>query len=313
MILVTGGTGFIGQVLIRQLVEEGRQVRTLIRPSGKTPGLPKGVSVDVAISSIYDENNMRSALIGVDTVYHLVGGEWEGVETDLDLVEINGIRTLLQIGVETGLKRIFYLSHIGADRASAYPVLKVKGIVEEHIRKSGIEYTIIRSGLVFGPGDNFTTTLAKLISISPYLVPIPGKGDTMVQPIWVEDLATCLAWAIENEDTLNQTFELGGPESISIGDIYQKIIRVLDLRRWVFHMQPSYMRIATIAAEYFFPWLPFSIYWIDYLAANRTTNVDSVTRWFGVLPARFSHHLDHLQQVNWRQEVIRDIFSGRRG
>ena len=83
MILVTGGTGFIGQALIRHLVEERRAVRTLIRPSSASPNLPKGVPVKAAISSITDERNLRAALVGVDTVIHLVGGEWLGARGDL--------------------------------------------------------------------------------------------------------------------------------------------------------------------------------------------------------------------------------------
>lgn len=311
MILVTGGTGFIGQTLVHHLVEDGREVRTLLHPSRRTPNLPKGVSVDVAISSIYDERNLRSAMIGVDTIYHLVGGEWKGVRADLDQIEIAGIRTLLEVAQEAGVKRLFYVSHLGANRASAYPIFKVKGIVEEYIRKGGIDYTIIRSGLVFGPGDNFTTELAKLISLSPYLVPIPNEGSTFVQPIWVEDLVTCLLWSLDIEDTINQTYELGGPEFISMRDVYAEVIKAMGVRRRVFNMQPAHMRIAAVMAEYFLPWLPHSVYWLDYLASNRTCEIDSVTRWFGVLPARFSQHLDHLKEVNWQRQILREIFQRR--
>ncbi len=311
MILVTGGTGFIGQALVKHLVDDGREVRTLLHPSRRTPDLPKGVPVDVAISNIYDERNMRSAMIGVDTVYHLVGGEWKGVRADLDQIEIAGIRTLLDVAREAGVKRLFYVSHLGANRASAYPIFKVKGIVEEYIRKGGIDYTIIRSGLVFGQGDNFTTELAKLISLSPYLVPIPNEGSAFVQPIWVEDLVTCLMWSLDMEQTINQTYELGGPEFISMKDVYNEVIKALGIRRRVFNMQAAHMRIAAIMAEYFLPWLPHSVYWLDYLAANRTCEIDSVTRWFGVLPARFTQHLDHLKAINWQRQLMREIFQRR--
>lgn len=311
MILVTGGTGFIGQALVHHLVENDREVRTLLHPSRRTPNLPKGISVDVAISDIYDERNLRSAMIGVDTVYHLVGGEWKGVRADLDQIEIAGIRTLLDVAREAGVKRLFYVSHLGANRASAYPIFKVKGIVEEYIRKGGIDYTIIRSGLVFGRGDNFTTELAKLISLSPYLVPIPNEGNTFVQPIWVEDLVTCLLWSLDMDETINQTYELGGPEFLSLHDVYAEVIKSMGVRRRIFNMQPAHMRIAAIIAEYFLPWLPHSVYWLDYLAANRTCEIDSVPHWFGVLPARFSQHLDHLKDVNWQRQLFNELFQRR--
>ncbi len=311
MILVTGGTGFIGQALIRHLVEDGRSVRTLLRPSRQTPDLPVGVPVEVAISSISDERSLRTAVVGVETIYHLVGGEWEGVRADLTEVEIEGVKTLIRVARDAGVKRMVYLSHIGADRASAYPVFKVKGIVEEFIRKSEIDYTIIQSGLVYGQNDNFTTALAKLVTLFPFIFLVPGKGDTLVQPIWVEDLVTCLVWALDIDEALNQTLRIGGPEFISIHSVIEEVMNVIGIKRRIVGLQPSYMRIAGVLLEYFFPFMPFSVYWIDYLAANRTCEIDSVPRLFGLLPVRFSRHLGHLRGNKWRQLVFQDMSRRR--
>jgi NADH dehydrogenase len=307
MILVTGGTGFIGQALIRHLVEDGRKVRTLLRPSHRTPDLPVGVPVEVAISSISDERSLRAAVVGVETIYHLVGGEWQGVRADLTQIEIEGVKALIQVASEAGVKRIVYVSYIGADRASAYPVFKVKGIVEEFIRKCGLDYTIIQSGLVYGKNDNFTTALAKLLALYPFFFLVPGKGDTLVQPIWVEDLVTCLVWALDLDEALNQTLRIGGPEFLSIQTVIEEVIEVLGVKRRVVGLQPSYMRIAGVLLEYFFPFMPVSVYWIDYLAANRTCEIDSVPRLFGLLPVRFSRHLGHLRGQKWRRLVLRDL------
>ncbi|MGD8457791.1 MAG: NAD(P)H-binding protein [Anaerolineales bacterium] len=311
MILVTGGTGFIGQALIYHLVEDGKAVRTLLRPSSQTPELPVGVPVEVAISSIFDERSLRAAVVGVDTIYHLVGGEWQGVHVDLTQIEIEGIKTLIRVAGEAGVKQIIYLSHLGADRASAYPVFKVKGIVEEYIRRSELDYTIIQSGLVFGKDDNFTTPLAKLLTLFPFIFLVPGKGETLVHPIWVEDLVTCLSWAPDIEEAHNQTLRIGGPEFLSIQSIIEEVMGGIGIKRRVVGLQPSYMRIAGVFLEYFFPRLPLSVYWIDYLAVNRTCEIDSVPRLFGLLPVRFSQHLGHLQGINWRQLALRELGQRR--
>jgi NADH dehydrogenase len=79
MILVTGGTGFIGQVLVRQLVSLGYPVRLLLNPSMVSPHIPRGVPVDVAIAGIQDERNLRAAMKGVRTIFHLIGTEWNGI------------------------------------------------------------------------------------------------------------------------------------------------------------------------------------------------------------------------------------------
>ncbi len=95
MILVTGGTGFIGRALIRHLVDNGYQVRTLIRPSAESPRLPKGVPVEVAVASFNDQRGLRAALVGVDTVYHLAGVERRGVHADLLENDIQGTQAVV--------------------------------------------------------------------------------------------------------------------------------------------------------------------------------------------------------------------------
>jgi hypothetical protein len=185
--------------------------------------------------------------------------------------------------------------------------LKVKGIVEELIKKSGIDYTIIRSGLVFGPNDNFTVGLAKLISLAPYFVPLPGDGNQLVQPIWIEDLATCLTWALDMDELKDHTIRIGGPEFLSIREIFEFVIKTTGMKKRFFNIQTSFIRVVAVFGEYFLPKLPHSIYWLDYLTSSRTSEFDSVSKIFGLLPVRFSQHLDHLKDVNWRREVRKDI------
>lgn len=312
MILVTGGTGFVGQVLIRHLVENGYAVRTLLRPSKVTPNLPKQVPVDIALANITDEESVRAALVGVDTVYHLVGGEWLGTSADLAQIDIEGTRVLVRMAEEAGVRRIVYLSHIGADRASAYPVMQVKGIAEEFIRKGSMEHTIIRSGMVFGAGDHFTVNFVRLLRAFPFIFPLPSRGASLLQPLWVEDLATCLVWAMENKALIGQTVEIGGPEFLSIRTIAEMLMKKIGIRRRLVFMQPAYMRIVAVQMEYFFANLPISSYWIDYLAVNRTTDIDAITRVFGLLPARFEQQLDYLKQENYRQAAFQAWFGRRK-
>jgi NADH dehydrogenase len=298
MILVTGATGFIGQALIRHLLAEEQRVRAVIRPSEDSPGLPKGLAVDAALSDIEDERSLRAAMSGVDTIIHLVGLEWQGVNADLS-VEIEGVQSLLRIAQETGVSRIIYLSHIGADRASAYPVIKVKGIVEEFIRKSGLEFTIIRSGLVYGDHDHFTSALARLMAVYPFFFFLPSPGDAMLQPLWVEDLATTITWLLDSSKYVNQTIEIGGPEFLTIRQVAEEVMRATRMNRLLVNVRPSTLRLIAILLEYLYPNFPHSVYWLDYLANDRTCDIDSVSRLFGLLPARFGSTLGHLEGKRW--------------
>ncbi|MFN2146450.1 MAG: SDR family oxidoreductase [Anaerolineales bacterium] len=298
MILVTGATGFIGQALIRHLLEDEQRVRALIRPSADSPGLPKGLAVEAALSDIEDERGLRAAMADVDIIYHLVGLEWQGVSADLG-VEIEGIQTLLRVAEESDVSRIIYLSHIGADRASAYTVIQVKGIVEEYIRKSQVDHTIIRTGLVYGENDHFTTALARLMAVYPFFFFLPSPGNALLQPLWVEDLATSLTWLLQNDELTNQTIEVGGPEFLTIHQIAEEVMRATGMNRWLINLRPSTLRMVAIMLEYLYPNFPHSVYWLDYLASDRTCDIDSLTRYFGLLPARFGSHLSHLEGRPW--------------
>jgi len=312
MILVTGATGFIGKVLVRHLTEAGYPVRLLIRPSKQSPSLPQGVPVEVAVSKLTDLRNLRSAMMDVDIVYHLAGVEWHGARASLMDIDIQGTQMVSQVAAESGVKRMFFLSHLGADRASAYPVLKAKAIAEENIRRSGVSHTIIRSALVYGLNDHFTSGLARLLNALPFFFFVPEEGNILLQPIWVEDLVTCLVWALEDELTINQTFSIGGPEYLTFNHIIQSVLEKIKLRRLIIHVFPPYLRALTVLFESIFPGLPVSVYWLDYLAVNRTTNLNALPRIFNILPSQFDQRLDHLKDTNWRTSLWHTLFRRSR-
>jgi uncharacterized protein YbjT (DUF2867 family) len=311
MILVTGGTGFIGKALVRHLVEAGYPVRMLIRPSPRSPDLPRGVPVEVAVSSLADERSLRAALIGVDTIYHLISGEWRGTRASLMDIDIQGTQAIARAAAEGRVERIFYLSHLGADRASAYPVLKAKAIAEEHLRRSGVTFTIFRSGIVFGPHDSFTTGLARILHSLPFFFLMPGEGKTLLQPLWVEDLVTCLVWALDDRSIYNQTIEVGGPEFLSFNNIVNEVMTATGIHRKTLPIRPPYLRSITVFLEHLLPGLPVSVYWLDYLAANHTCTVDSLPRRFNLMPARFSQRLAYLRDLDWRLSLFKALRKSR--
>jgi uncharacterized protein YbjT (DUF2867 family) len=303
MILVTGGTGFIGRVLIRQLSAMGKQVRTLIRPSKKTPNLPRGVPIEVAVSSLKDERGLRAAMKGVDTVYHLAGIEGHGSRADLMDVDILGSQAVARAASEAGVDRIFFISHLGADRASAYPVLKAKAIAESYIRQSNVDFTIFRSAVVYGLNDHFTTGLGILLHALPGLFIIPGDGSTLIQPIWVEDLVTCMTWALDDSSTRNQVFSVGGPEYIPFRKVLEDVMASIGAQRWLTNMGPAYLRSLTVFLEQIFPAFPVSVFWLDYLASDRTCSLDTVPRLLGLMPARFAQSIDYLKSQTWQRSM----------
>lgn len=294
MILVTGGTGFIGQHLVRQLVTQGYEVRLLLRPSPKSPNLPTGLPVQVAVSSFNDPRGLRAALKGINTVIHLAGTESLGIKSDLDGVDISGTRAITAAAKEVGVDRFVFLSHIGADKASAFPVLKAKAIAENLIIHSGVPYTIFRTAVVYGPNDHFTNSFSRMIDMSPYVLLIPGDGSNMLQPIHIQDLAACIIASLENPEGENRVYTIGGGESLSFLTIIQTIMDRIKKHRQIIPIMPGYLRVISIWLEQNRKF-PVSAYWIDYLAVDRTCALDSLSRDFNLIPARFHQSLDYLK------------------
>ena len=310
LILVTGGTGFVGRSLLPQLVEGGHQVRCLLRPSRHSPRLPKGVAVQVAIASLDDERALRTAMTGVDTVIHLVGAEWRGSSSEVMVVDTAGTRAVVEAARASGAQRLIYLSHLGADRGSAYPVLKAKGIAEEFIRQSGLPYTIFRAAMLFGPDDVFVNVLAALLKLAPGFFLMPGDGRTALQPLWVHDLATCVEWSLADESFLNRTVSLGGPEFIPLRMMAEIVMETLAVRRVVVPVRPVYLRGGAWFLEQLLPHSPLTTRWLDYLAMSRTCELNSVTGYFGLKPSRFSPAtLGYLRNKRWLPELGRFVLG----
>ena len=176
MIFITGATGFIGNALIHQLSHWNEELRILLPPAEKTPILPKNIPVEIAVSNLADERNMRAALRGVETIIHLASDEQQGANANLMNVDINGTASLLKVAQERKIKHIVFISHLGAEPSSAFPLLKAKGIAENYIIQSGIPYTILKTGLVYGDGDHFIHRLISYLKWFPVAAFLPDNG-----------------------------------------------------------------------------------------------------------------------------------------
>jgi NADH dehydrogenase len=212
---------------------------------------------------------------------------------------MQGTDNLARVAADAGIQRFIYVSHIGATRSSGFPVFKAKGIAEEHIKRSGVPYTIFRTAIVYGPEDHFTTNLARLLQMSPGFFPLPASARAVIQPLWVEDLVTVLLWSLDNEAAANHTYEIGGSEYFTVRQIVEILMQVTHRPRMLFELHPVFMRALIVTLESFVPHYPASSFWLDYISINRTCPVDNLPRTFGLMPARFTYRLDYLKRTPW--------------
>lgn len=312
MILVTGGTGFIGREVLRRLDRFRKPVRTLLHPARESPKLPRGIPVEVVLASESDRSGVRAALVGVEAVVYLGRGCMPYLKRDEIEAEVIGMETLAQAASQVGVSRFLYLSSLGANRASAFESLRAKAEAELILQASGAPYTILRTATVYGQQDRFTRTIAMLAAVSPGLMLIPGDGSTLLQPLWVDDLATCIAWTLEDRTMIGAVHDIGGPEYLALRRVVEIILAAAGSPRIVLPTRAPYLRSLSWLIARLLPSPPVSPVWMDHISMGRTTDLNTLPSVFGLQPARFSERLDFLRQGHWGWELVRAQFSALR-
>ena len=294
MILVTGGTGFIGSKVILRLVQSRFPLKVLLQPQKIITQLPHDFALEVVVSSLSDQRSLRAVLSGVNTVLHFASAENDKPRPNFENVDVNGTQTLIKASMDAGVEKILFLSRIGADNRSVYSILKAKALAENAIKSSGLNYAILRLTDVFGENDHFTNQLANYIRAAPGLIPLPEGGKTILQPLWIEDLISSIFLILEDNLFLKSTFTIGGGEFLDFQSIIKLIMEKIGKKKILLPIAPAYLHLYNLWFKQGKGDFPLSSVWLDLLAVNRTCAIDSLPRTFKLLPARFSHHLDHL-------------------
>ncbi|GAB5490022.1 MAG: complex I NDUFA9 subunit family protein [Phototrophicaceae bacterium] len=316
MILVTGATGFIGRHLVRELLAQDLPVRCLI-PENRARRLPWDAEnadrvPDVVLGNILDDEAMYQAVTGVDTIIHLESAQWWGNERNLERIELAGTRNLVSVARSARVGRIITMSHLGASISSAYTLHRIKGQVEEIIRNSGLAYTIIRSGIVFGEDDAFINNLAMSLALNPVLNLMPGQGEIALHPIYIDDIVQCLTLSLESLDAVDNIMEVGGPEYITYEDLLFTLMRITGNRRLIIAVPPYLLRLFARIYGLVFPRSLTTPQWLDILATNRTTQLGNTFTYFGVRPRRIEDTLlTYMKKRNYWFQGIRTIFRRR--
>jgi len=294
MILVTGGTGFIGSRVILRLVQANFPLKVLLRPQKEITRLPHGLALDAVVSSLNDRRSLRSVLSGVKTILHFVSAENQLPHPDFMRIDVNGTDTLIKAALDAGVKNFLYISRIGSDANVVYPVLKAKALAENTIKKSGLNYAILRFTEVFGAGDHFTNQLSRFIRSAMGILPLPEGGKTILQPIWIEDVLSIIFLVLSENLFDKNIFTIGGGEYFEFQEVVKIITEKIKKHRMPMPVSPAYLRLYNLWFKQSRGGFPLSNTWLDLLSVNRTCALDSLPRTFNFIPARFSHHLDHL-------------------
>jgi NADH dehydrogenase len=285
MILVIGGTGFVGSHLIRSMRREGLSVRAIVRNPGKTAWLGD-LGVDVVPGDISDAASLQKAAIGIDRVVHLVGIIQEAPGVTFQGVHVEGTRNVLDAAKKAGVRHLFYQSALGTRPSAKSAYHQTKWAAEELVRASGIPFTILRPSLIYGPGDQFTIRLSEMIRHSPVL-PIIGTGRSKVQPIFIEDVVSCIVKAVSSDLFVGNRYEIGGPDQLTYEEVTMAIADAMGVKRPTFHMPLFFIKSMARILETVLPKPPVTTDQLIMLQEDNVCGMRDIREGFGIEPVAF--------------------------
>jgi len=290
VVCVTGSTGFVGRHIAHELCSRGLKVRCLVRPTSDLTPLA-GLDIETCRGDVTDMMSLEKALQNVGTVVHLVAIIRETKEATFEMINLSGTKNLLHAAKKAGVRRLIYMSNLGADPDRRFPLLYTKWRAEEEVRNSGIDFVILRPSVMFGRGDGFVSVLVAIIKSTP-LVPVIGSGKTRLQLISVEDVAACVAQAVEEQRIINQAVPLGGPEYLTYEEIVDLIIERLKLRRRKAHIPVPLMHFMAWMGGKLGLTLPVTSAQLAMLTRDNITSLDAVEKVFSFKPVSLRERID---------------------
>jgi NADH dehydrogenase len=260
-ILVTGGTGFVGPSIVHALLAQDRDVRALVRSSARGAQLASW-GAELVTGDVTDRASLDAAVRNCTHVVHLVA-ILKGRPDDFQRVMTEGFRNVLAAAQEAGVERVVLMSALGTTEQTKdlVPYYGAKWHMEQDLKESGREYVIFQSSFVFGRDGGALSTFMRQVKVAP-VVTVIGDGLQRSQPIWVEDVAAYFARAIELPEAANRTFEIGGPDTVTWNELYERIANVLGKRRRLVHVPWSVARAGARATQ----WIPGAPLTVDQIA-----------------------------------------------
>ncbi|MGH2889550.1 MAG: NAD(P)H-binding protein [Solirubrobacteraceae bacterium] len=301
MLLLTGATGLVGSALLRRLIDEGTQVRCLVRDPRRLGA--QRVRVQIALGDLADPPSFRNAMRGVDTVVHLAASIRDQPRGSIE--ELNGIATwrMVRAAQRQGVERFVFFSVLGATTHHRARFFRAKALAEQAVAEAELQSTVFAPSIVYAPGDPWLTLLERLALLP--VMPVSGRGRAAYQPIWAEDVADCVIASLRHTpggsgntepggsgttepagSGSTERFELAGPQTLTHNEIVRLVLRSQQRNRPLLHVPTPLvsrgLRLleATLGQKAFATWDEAELMEVAMLSARGAADVESL----GVTP-----------------------------
>lgn len=248
-IFISGGTGFVGGHLCRELLSRGHQLRLLVHGrSGE-----EGSGIELVSGDVSSAADCAAAAKGCDAVINLVGiiREFPGRGITFSRLHVEATGNMLAAARDNGIRRYLQMSALGSRPGAVSGYHRSKYAAEELVVAAGLDHTIFRPSLIFGPKDAFVNMLAGFIRRLA-MVPVIGDGSYRLQPIAADDVARCFALALEKPETIGKSYTICGADRCTYLELIDIIARALGKRSVIKVKNPLLlMRLITPLLEGF--------------------------------------------------------------
>ena len=232
-IAITGGTGFVGSHFAKRVLADGHEVVLISRSAGSQANVPHPPAATHVASDLSDADVLASAFAGCDAIAHCAGINREIGNQTFQRIHVDGTRNVVEAAQRAGVRRIALMSFLRARPACGSPYHESKWAAEEIVRSSGLDYTIVKAGMVYGRGDHMLDHLSHAFYTLPILATV-GFKQKAIRPLAVDDLVHVLHAALVNGRLTRQTIAITGAEELYLSDAARRVAQVLGRRIWIF-------------------------------------------------------------------------------
>jgi uncharacterized protein YbjT (DUF2867 family) len=280
MIAITGAAGYVGSHITKSLVRENKAVRAIVhnRKRAEQEGRLAGLDIEWAEADVTKPETLVRAFKDADIVIHTVAIAIEKGRLTYEEINYQGTANVLEAAKQNGIQRFINMSQLGADANLPYRFLASKGKAQEYIANSDMDWTAFRPSVIWGPEDEFANIFAQLVPLSPVIYPIVGDESSKFQPVWVEDVATCVTKSLEDPDTIRKEYELGGPEVLTLEEIERRTLKAINARRLMIPFPMPVLRVIVALMEALLPNPPVTRSLLELLAVSNVPEDNAISK-----------------------------------